>query len=75
MSKPDNLRSQTDEELQAQCEDLRKEIFELKNAVASQQKDAKPYQIQQKRKDVARCLTILRERQLQQKSKKPSRAV
>ena len=46
--------------------DLRKKIFWLRNAVSSKKEDVKPNQIQSKRKDVARILTVLRERELQQ---------
>jgi len=65
MTKAKDLRSQSEAELQAQLEDLRKEIFGLKNAVSSKKEDVKPAQIQVKRKDVARILTVLRQRQLQ----------
>ena len=66
MTKAQDMRSQSDAELQAQVIDLRKKIFWLRNAVSSKKEDVKPYQIQSKRKDVARILTVLRERELQQ---------
>ncbi len=65
MKKAKEFRSESDAELQAQLQDLRKEIFGLKNAVSSKKEDVKPAQIQVKRKDVARILTVLRQRQLQ----------
>jgi large subunit ribosomal protein L29 len=66
MTKAQDLRSQTPEDLKAQLPKLRKEIFGLRNAVSSKKEDVKPYQIMMKRKDVARILTVLRERELQQ---------
>lgn len=66
MAKAKELRSQGTQELEAQVLDLRKEIFGLRNAVSSKKEDVKPAQIQVKRKDVARILTVLRERELQQ---------
>ncbi len=66
MMKAKDIRGQSEVELQAQVQDLRKEIFSLRNAVSSKKEDVKTYQIQSKRKDVARILTILRERELQQ---------
>lgn len=66
MAKAKELREHSDAELEAQVTDLRKEIFALRNAVSSKKEDVKPYQIQMKRKDVARILTILSERQMQQ---------
>jgi ribosomal protein L29 len=66
MPKAKQFREQSDAELEAQCEDLRREIFTMKNALSSKKEDVKPYQIQMKRKDVARMLTVLRERQLEQ---------
>jgi large subunit ribosomal protein L29 len=65
MTKAKDLRTQSEAELEAQVIDLRKEIFELRNAVSSKREDVKPYQIQMKRKDVARILTVLRARELQ----------
>lgn len=65
MKKAKDFRSESDADLQAQLQDLRKEIFGLKNAVSSKKEDVKPAQIQVKRKDVARILTVLRQRQLQ----------
>lgn len=66
MAKAKELRERSTQELEAQVLDLRKEIFGIRNSVSSKKEDAKPQQIQVKRKDVARILTVLRERQLQQ---------
>ena len=66
MTKAKDMRTQSEAELRDQVTDLRKQIFGLRNAVSSKKEDVKPYQIQSKRKDVARILTVLRERELQQ---------
>lgn len=66
MAKAKDIREQSTQELESQVLDLRKEIFGIRNAVSSKKEDVKPHQIQVKRKDVARILTVLRERQLQQ---------
>jgi large subunit ribosomal protein L29 len=63
--KLDELRAQSDEQLEVQVMDLRKECFMMKNALTSKKEDVKPYMIQQKRRDVARILTILSQRQRQ----------
>jgi len=63
MAKATELREQTDEELIALEADKRKEIFELRNSFAKKDKEVKPQSIRDKRKDVARILTILGQRQ------------
>jgi ribosomal protein L29 len=65
-SKAQEFRAMSDEELESKVYDLRRDTFALKNAVSSSNKDVKPYQIQQKRRDVARILTIQSERQRKQ---------
>ncbi len=64
MTKAKDLRTQSNEELKAQVQDMRKEIFELRNALSSKREDVKPSQISVKKKDLARILTVLREREL-----------
>jgi large subunit ribosomal protein L29 len=66
MAKAKDLRTQSEGELEAQLDDLRKEIYELRNALSSKKEDVKPFKIMLKRKDIARILTILRERQIEQ---------
>lgn len=58
-----HCRSMSDEELQASIIDLQKENFSLKNAIATSSSEVKPHQIQKNRRNVARALTILGERQ------------
>jgi len=63
MTKASDIRSRSDEELQGLLYDLRKEIFEKENVLARKEKDVQPYEVTQKRRDIARILTVLRERQ------------
>ena len=65
MTKAKDIRAQSDQELDAQLLDLRKEIFDLRNAISSKKEDVKSDRIKLKRKDVARILTVLRERELE----------
>ncbi len=63
MTKASDLRSRSDEELQGLLYDLRKEIFDKENVLARKEKDVQPYEVIQKRREIARILTVLRERQ------------
>ena len=65
MSKSDALRDQSNETLEQNLQTLKKEIFELRG----QQLDAKTPKIHligQKKKEIARIKTIIRERELAQ---------
>ncbi len=64
MTKAKDIRTESTQELEAQVQQMRKEIFELRNALSSKREDVKPSQIRMKRKDVARILTVLRQREL-----------
>lgn len=68
MVKAKEIRAETTDALQAQADDLRKDIFGIRNALSSRKEDVKPHQIQVKKKTLARILTVLRERQLQQQA-------
>jgi large subunit ribosomal protein L29 len=61
--KKDELKSRSEKELQAQIRDLDREIFELRNELATQRKLEKPHLIKEKRKHKARILTILTQKQ------------
>lgn len=50
-------------EMQAQICDLNREIFQLRNELATQRKLEKPHLIKEKRKQVARMLTIMTQKQ------------
>ena len=62
MLKAKDLINQSVEELEAQYEDLSKEIFELMNELKLARKLDKPHLIQEKKRDRARVLTVLREK-------------
>jgi ribosomal protein L29 len=65
MTKPEDLRVQSEEELIALEQEKRKEIFQFRNAIANNDKEAKPHFIQQRKKDIARILTIRTQRRNQ----------
>lgn len=62
MIKPEELRGLTVEELQEKMLSLKKELFDLRGK-ASGDKIEKPSRIRDARKDVARILTILKEKE------------
>lgn len=49
----------SEKELQAKVYDLEKEIFSLRNELAVNRKLDKPHLLKEKRKEKARCLTLL----------------
>lgn len=65
MLKAKELRDQSAEELQALSIDLSKEIFKLRNELKTTRKLEKPHLIRVKKRDRARALTILREKEAQ----------
>lgn len=65
MLKAQDLRSESDEELTIKLEGLRKEIFELRSQKLDT-KTQKTHLIGQKRKEIARILTVKREREIKQ---------
>lgn len=59
------IRDLSDEELEARYLDERKELFKLANEQhQSRQQFEKPHRLKQTRKQIARLLTIKREKQL-----------
>lgn len=68
MTKASEFRDQTVEELIASCEDARKALFQLVNQNKQTKKMDKPHLIRQKRKDIARLLTVITEKQSAQKA-------
>ena len=64
MLKAKDLRDQSIEELEATQRDLTKELWELVNAAKHTKKVEKPHLINQKKKDIARLLTVINEKQL-----------
>ena len=60
--KAEELRSLSTEELETRCEELKKELFNLRFQRAIGQLE-NPMRIRQVRRDIARIKTILRERE------------
>ena len=67
--KNSDLRKLTDEELTKRISETKKELFELRLKQATGSLD-KPYKIHELRKEVARMLTILKERELSKEEDK-----
>jgi large subunit ribosomal protein L29 len=70
MAKPKKkeLKDQSVKELTAHVHVLDREIFELRNELATQRKLEKPHLIKEKRKTKARILTILTQKQYSQEA-------
>lgn len=65
MEKPEKLWELTDEELKQKERELKRQLFNVRFAVATGQQDNTAL-IEQLKRQIARVKTILRERQLQQ---------
>jgi large subunit ribosomal protein L29 len=63
MTKANNYRDMTEEEVEALYSDTRKELFHLINELKKAKKVEKPHLIRQKKKDIARLLTVMNEKQ------------
>ncbi len=63
MPKKKSLNELTIDELKAMAKDLDREVFQLRNELSTQRKLEKPHQIKEKRKDKARILTMLTQKQ------------
>lgn len=63
MAKTQELRNQSVEELKALYQDLSRELFSLSNEVQLSRKIEKPHRRKLARKNRARVLTVLREKQ------------
>lgn len=64
MAKAKELRDQSLVELKALYQDLSKEIFQLRNEMKVTRKIEKPHLVRAKKKDRARAMTILREKEI-----------
>ena len=64
MAKAKDYRDQSTQELEATYEDVRKELFQLKNDIRRTKKVDKPHLFRQLKKDLARLLTVLNEKRL-----------
>lgn len=65
------LRGKSDAELLGRKTELEHEMFAIRSSVASGSEKEKVGSIPQKRKEIARILTILRERELKQELREP----
>ena len=72
MKKAKDLRNESDEQLLSTIEDREKELFGLKNEFALSHKVEKSHLMCEKRRDIARIKTILRERKLKEQGAKVS---
>ena len=63
MTTTKELRDLSAEELEAQLEDLHQEVFILRNELKAARKLDKPHLLREKRKDRARVLTLITERE------------
>jgi len=63
MSKAEELRSKTEEELTSIVSDLDVEIFKLRNELKVTRKLEKPHVLSQKKRARARVLTVLTEKE------------
>lgn len=63
MSKATQLRDMSQPELEAMLTDLNKELFDITNEMKRVKKLEKPHLIRSKKKEKARLLTILHEKQ------------
>lgn len=62
MYKAKQLRDQSQEELEAALLQTRQELFRLKNEIKQTRKLEKPHLLNEKKKDIAKILTILGEK-------------
>jgi len=66
--KANKLIDMTDAELERKVSDFKEELFNLRFQLATGQLD-NPSRIKDVRKDIARCKTVIRQRELLEKSK------
>lgn len=67
MTKAIELRDKSPEELEAMLADVRKELFQLTNAAKQTKKPEDPGTMRQMKKEIARILTVIKEKQLANK--------
>ena len=74
MRKTSEIRDLSPEELDATLIESRKELFNTVNEWQRTKKLEKPHLLQQKRKEIARLLTVMTEKQHEQATKKVAKA-
>ena len=76
MIKANELRNMTADEIKLKIEGLKKELFNLRTE-AKAGRIEKPHKINETRKDIARCETVIKEKEMQLKEEikdKPEKA-
>jgi len=63
MLKTKDLRGQTVEELEAKIDEIENEFFQLKSKLKTERKLDKPHKIKELKKDKAKILTVLTEKE------------
>lgn len=63
MLKAKDLRDQSNEELEATLIDSKKELYELQNELNQTKKLEQPHLLRERKKDIAKILTVLSEKQ------------
>ena len=71
MAKTQEYRDQTADEVKALVNDTRRDLYHLVNARKKEAKERKTHLTKQKKRDLARMLTVLREKEVAEKSKMP----
>lgn len=64
MTKAKDLRTQSESELKGLYQDLSKELFGMRNEMKVNRKMEKPHLVRMKKKDRARVMTVLREKEI-----------
>ena len=64
MLKAKDLRDKSIEDLEVTFSDYQKELFQLINKNSLTKKAEKPHLVREKRKDIARLLTVMHEKQM-----------
>ena len=64
MAKAKDLREKTHEELNVLLDECQRDLFHLRNKRMEEKKLEKPHQIYVKRKEIARILTVQKEKEL-----------
>jgi len=62
MKKAQEFRDQSLEDLEANCRDARKELFNLINETKQSKKVEKPHLVRHKRREIALLLTVINEK-------------
>ena len=63
MAKAKDLKDQTAEELKMLYQDLSRELFQMRNEMKVTRKLEKPHLVREKKKDRARVMTILKQKE------------